>query len=234
MVLWANIEVQYTIPMLRIQTCDRLVGAFMVLLAFASFTACQSPSDMSQNDDMAQPVAKKVPFEMTDHGDTRVDNYFWMRLSDDQKKAESADAQTQDVIDYLEEENQYIDTKLAHTQPLQDKLFEEIVGRIKKDDTSVPVKDRGYWYYSRYEEGKEYGINCRKPAGEETRYEDCAGEEQVMLDQNELAEGHDYFAVGGMGVSDDNRILAFGVDTVSRRQLQRSLQGLADGRDAVR
>ena len=146
---------------------------------------------MSHNDEMAAPVAKKVPLELTEHGDTRVDNYFWMRLSDDQKNAETADAQTQDVIDYLEEENKYIDSKLAHTQPLQEKLFDEIVGRIKKDDTSVPVKDRGYWYYSRYEEGKEYAINCRKPAGEETRYEECAGEEEVMLDQNELAEGHD-------------------------------------------
>ena len=74
--------------MLRLQTCDRLAGAFVVLFAMASLTACQSPSDMSQNDDMAAPVAKKVPFEMTDHGDTRVDNYFWMRLSDDQKKAQ--------------------------------------------------------------------------------------------------------------------------------------------------
>ena len=218
-----------TILMLRTQTLDRTAGAFLALFAIASFTACQSPSDMSQNDDMAAPVAKKVPLELTDHGDTRLDNYFWMRLSDDQKNAETADAQTQDVVDYLEEENKYIDGKLAHTMPLQEKLFDEIVGRIKKDDRSVPVKDRGFWYYTRYTEGKEYAINCRKPAGEETKYEECTGAEEVMLDQNELAEGHDYFAVGGMGVSDDNRILAFGVDTVSRRQYNVHFKDLETG-----
>ena len=111
------------------------------------------------------PVAKKVPFEMTEHGDTRVDDYFWMRLSDAQKEAETPDAQTQEVLDYLAAENDYIDSKLAHTEALQQKLFDEIVGRIKKDDRSVPVRNRGYWYYTRYEEGKEYAINCRKAAG---------------------------------------------------------------------
>ena len=215
--------------MLRLQTCDRLAGAFVVLFAMASLTACQSPSDMSQNDDMAAPVAKKVPFEMTDHGDTRVDNYFWMRLSDDQKKAESADAQTQDVIDYLEEENQYIDDELAHTQPLQDKLFDEIVGRIKKDDTQRAGQGPRLLVLLPLRRRQGVRINCRKPAGEETKYEECTGEEQVMLDQNELAEGHDYFAVGGMGVSDDNRILAFGVDTVSRRQYNVHFKDLQTG-----
>ena len=176
------------------------------------FTACQTSNDMSQSDDAVAPVAKKVPFEMTEHGDTRVDDYFWMRLSDGQKEAETPDAQTQDVLDYLSAENDYIDSKLAHTEGLQQTLFDEIVGRIKKDDRSVPVRNRGHWYYSRYEEGKEYAINCRKPAGDEVRYEDCAGEEEVMFDQNEMAEGHDYFAMGGMRVSDDNNLVAFGVD----------------------
>ena len=144
---------------------------------------------MSHNDDAMAPMAKKVPFEMTEHGDTRVDNYFWMRLSDAQKEAETPDAQTQEVLDYLAAENDYIDGKLAHTEGLQEKLFDEIVGRIKKDDRSVPVRNRGYWYYTRYEEGKEYAINCRKPAGDEVKYEDCTGAEEVLLDQNVLAEG---------------------------------------------
>ena len=174
-------------------------------------------------------MAKKVPFEMTEHGDTRVDDYFWMRLSDAQKEAETPDAQTQDVLDYLAAENDYIDSKLAHTEGLQQTLFDEIVGRIKKDDRSVPVRNRGYWYYSRYEEGKEYAINCRKPAGDEVRYVDCAGEEEVMFDQNVMAEGHDYFAMGGMRVSDDNNLVAFGVDTVSRRQYTVRFKDLSTG-----
>ena len=99
--------------------------------------------------------------ELTDHGDTRVDDYFWMRLSDEQKKAETPDAQTQDVLDYLAEENAYIDGALAHTEGLQDQLFDEIVGRIKKDDRSVPVKDRGYWYYTRYRRGQ--GVRHQLP-----------------------------------------------------------------------
>ena len=193
------------------------------------FTACQTSNDMSHSDDAVAPAAKMVPFELTLHGDTRVDNYFWMRLSDAQKEAETPDAQTQDVLDYLDAENDYIDSKLAHTEALQQKLFDEIVGRIKKDDRSVPVRNRGNWYYTRYEKGKEYAINCRKPAGDEVKYEDCEGAEEVMLDQNVLAEGYDYFAVGGMRVSDDNRLLAFGVDTVSRRQYTVRFKDLTTG-----
>jgi oligopeptidase B len=215
--------------MTRVLSPATALTAFCALFLAVFFTACQTSNDMSNSDDAQAPVAKKVPFEMTLHGDTRVDNYFWMRLSDAQKEAETPDAQTQEVLDFLEAENAYIDGKLAHTDALQQTLFDEIVGRIKKDDQSVPVRNRGYWYYTRYEEGKEYAISCRKKAGAETRYEECTGEEEVMLDQNPLAEGHDYFAVGGMGVSDDNRLLAFGVDTVSRRQYTVHFKDLTTG-----
>lgn len=194
------------------------------------FAACSNQDqNMSNTATTAAPVAKKIPLELTEHGDTRTDNYFWMRLSDAQKEAETPDAQTQDVLDYLAAENDYIDASLAHTQGLQEQLYDEIVARIKKDDRSVPVKDRGFWYYTRFEEGKEYAINCRKPAGTEVKYEDCAGEEEVMVDQNVLAEGFDYFALGGMRVSDDNRLLAFGVDTVSRRQYTVRFKNLVTG-----
>ena len=184
---------------------------------------------MSKTAKTQAPVAKKVPLELTEHGDTRVDDYFWMRLSDEQKSAETPDAQTQDVLDFLAAENDYIGETMNHTEALQQTLFDEIVGRIKKDDRSVPVKDRGFWYYSRYEEGKEYAINCRKPAGSETKYEECTGEEQVMMDQNVMAEGHDYFAMGGMGISDNNNLMAFGVDTVSRRQYTVRFKDLTTG-----
>lgn len=215
--------------MIRVLSRATALTAFCALFLAVFFTACQTSNDMSNSDDATAPVAKKVPFEMTLHGDTRVDNYFWMRLSDAQKEAETPDEQTQEVLDFLEAENAYIDGKLAHTETLQQTLFDEIVGRIKKDDQSVPVRNRGYWYYTRYEEGKEYAISCRKKAGEETRYDECTGEEEVMLDQNPLAEGHDYFAVGGMGVSDDNRLMAFGVDTVSRRQYTVHFKDLTTG-----
>ena len=159
---------------------------------------------------LAPPDAAKKPYEMTIHGDTRVDNYYWMRLSDEQKSAQTYDEHTQEVVDYINLENEYIQGSLAHTKKFQDHLFNEIIGRIKKDDETVPYLKNGYYYYSRYEEKKEYAIYCRKKGF-------LDAEEEVMLDGNELAEGYDYFAVGGMSVSPDNNWLAYGIDTLSRR-----------------
>jgi len=159
---------------------------------------------------LSTPDAVKKPYEMTIHGDTRVDNYYWMRLSDEQKSAQTYDEHTQEVVDYINLENEYIQGSLAHTKKFQDHLFNEIIGRIKKDDETVPYLKNGYYYYSRYEEKKEYAIYCRKKGF-------LDAEEEVMLDGNELAEGHDYFAVGGMSVSPDNNWLAYGIDTLSRR-----------------
>ena len=147
---------------------------------------------------------------MTIHGDTRVDNYYWMRLSDEQKSAQTYDEHTQEVVDYINLENEYTQGSLSHTKKFQDHLFNEIIGRIKKDDETVPYLKNGYYYYSRYEEKKEYAIYCRKKGS-------LDAEEEVMLDGNELAEGYDYFAVGGMSVSPDNNWLAYGIDTLSRR-----------------
>ena len=159
---------------------------------------------------LSTPDAVKKPYEMTIHGDTRVDNYYWMRLSDEQKSAQTYDEHTQEVVDYINLENEYIQGSLAHTKKFQDHLFNEIIGRIKKDDETVPYLKNGYYYYSRYEEKKEYAIYCRKKGF-------LDAEEEVMLDGNELAEGYDYFAVGGMSVSPDNNWLAYGIDTLSRR-----------------
>ena len=156
------------------------------------------------------PDVVKKPYEMTIHGDTRVDNYYWMRLSDEQKSAQTYDAHTQEVVNYINLENEYTQESLSHTKKFQDHLFNEIVGRIKKDDETVPYLKNGYYYYSRYEEKKEYAIYCRKKGS-------LDAEEEVILDGNELAEGYDYFAVGGMSVSPDNNWLAYGIDTLSRR-----------------
>ncbi|MBQ4802097.1 S9 family peptidase [Aquimarina sp. MMG015] len=157
------------------------------------------------------PVAKKVAEELIAHDDTRVDNYFWMRLSDDQKNADTPDAQTQDVLDYLNAENDYKDAAMKHTDSLQKTLFDEIVGRIKKDDSSVPYNDNGYSYYTRFEKGMDYALYCRK------KLEDNATEE-IMLNAPKMAEGLAYFALGGISISSNNKMLSYGVDTVSRRR----------------
>ena len=156
------------------------------------------------------PDVAKKPHEMTIHGDTRVDDYYWMRLTDEQKSAKEKDSHTQEVVDYIDAENDYTESRLKHTKKFQDKLFDEIVDRIKKDDESVPYLDNGYFYYTRYEKGKEYAIHCRKK-------ESLDGEEEILLDENVLAKGHDYFAVGGLDVSPDNQWMSYGVDLVSRR-----------------
>ncbi|MGB1216398.1 MAG: oligopeptidase B, partial [Saprospiraceae bacterium] len=156
------------------------------------------------------PIAEKKDSVLTIHDDTRVDPYFWMRLTDEQKKAEKPDEQTQKVLDYLNAENKYTETALKHTEGFQGELYEEIVGRIKQTDESVPYKNNGYWYYTKYEEGKEYPIHCRKK-------ESLDAEEEVMLNVNELAEGKEYYAASGLQVSPNNKILAFGEDDVSRR-----------------
>ena len=156
------------------------------------------------------PDVAKKPHEMTNHGHTRVDDYYWMRLSDDQKSAEQKDTHTQEVVNYIEAENDYTENRLKHTRKFQDDLFNEIVGRIKKDDESVPYLDNGYFYYTRYEKGKEYAIHCRKKGSLDSV-------EEILLDENVLSKGHDYFAVGGMDISPDNQWMSYGVDLVSRR-----------------
>ena len=145
------------------------------------------------------PIAAKKPKDLTIHGHTRVDEYFWLN-----------DRENPEVIDYLKAENDYTKAIMADTEGFQDKLYKEMRSRIKEDDTSVPYKDNGYWYYTRYEEGKEYAIHCRKKDSME-------GTEEILLNENELAEGHDYFSAGGLNVSDDNKWMSYSVDTVSRR-----------------
>ncbi len=157
------------------------------------------------------PVAEKKPKELTIHGDTRVDDYFWLR-----------ERENPEVIAYLEAENAYTDAMLEHTKPLQEKLYEEIVGRIKQTDESVPYFWNGYHYYTRFEEGKEYPIYCRKKGS-------MQADEEIMLDVNKMAEGYDYYQVVGLEVSPDNTWLAFGVDTVSRRKYTIYFKNLKTG-----
>ncbi len=157
------------------------------------------------------PVAKKVAKELTTHGDTRIDNYYWMN-----------DRKNPEVIAHLEAENTYKDVVLKHTESLQKSLFDEIKSKIKQEDESVPYKKNGYYYYSRVMPEKEYDLNCRKKGSLES-------EEKVILDENEMAEGHEYFRVGGLSVSPDNKLVAYGVDTVSRRKYTIHFKNLETG-----
>ena len=154
---------------------------------------------MSTNQKLKAPKAKKIAKELSIHGDTRIDNYYWLNDREDQK-----------VIDYLNAENTYREGVMAHTTDFQATLFKEIVGRIKQTDMSVPYKKDGYFYFTRYEEGKEYPIHARKK-------ETLEAPEEIMLNVNDLAKDFDYYAVSGTSVSTNNQLLAFGEDTVSRR-----------------
>lgn len=168
------------------------------------------------------PVAKKIGKKLTVHGDIRTDNYYWMKLSDDQKNAKDLDSQSQEVVDYLNAENEYTGAIMSSSVKLQDTLFKEIVGRIKQTDMSVPYIDNGYYYITRYEEGQEYPIISRKK-------ESLVNTEEIMLDVNILAKPYEFYQIGGSSVSPDNNILAYGEDVVSRRKYTIRFKDLSSG-----
>ncbi|WBU88897.1 S9 family peptidase [Cellulophaga omnivescoria] len=157
------------------------------------------------------PVAKKVPKELIKHNDVRIDDYYWLNNREDKE-----------VIAYLEQENTYYNTLTAHTKDFQKTLFNEMKERIKEDDSSVPYKLNGYWYETRYELGKEYPIYSRKK-GEET------AAEEIIFNCNDLAIGHDYFNLSGIAISPNNKLAAFGVDIVSRREYTIRIKNLETG-----
>lgn len=177
---------------------------------------------MKENE-IKSPVANKRPHSIEKHGDVRIDNYYWMRLSDEQKEAEEKDELSLEVLSYLNQENDYTKAVMKHTEAFQEKLFQEMKGRIKETDQSVPVKDNGYWYYTRFEEGKDYAFYCRKK-------DSLDNEEEVMIDGPALAEGKSYWALGGMTVSPNNDWIAYGVDEISRRVYRVFFKELATGK----
>ncbi|MEW4925424.1 S9 family peptidase [Algibacter sp. 2305UL17-15] len=146
------------------------------------------------------PIANKAPKELIAHGDSRIDNYYWLN-----------DRENQEVIDYLNAENDYTKAIMEHTEDFQEQLFEEMKGRIKEDDTSVPYKLNGYWYQTRFEKGKDYPIYIRKK-------ETLEAPEELLFDCNKMAKEHAYFKLGGISISPDNTMAAFSTDTLSRRQ----------------
>ncbi len=168
------------------------------------------------------PVAEKNPTILTKHGDVRIDNYYWMKLSDEQKMAETPDEHTAKVVAYLEAENKYRDQMTSHLQGFQETLFEEIKARIKQDDASVPYKSNGYYYITRYETDQEYPIYARKK-------DSLDNPEEIMLNMNVLAKPYSYYKISARKVSTDNKILAYGEDTVSRRQYTLRFKNLETG-----
>ncbi len=174
------------------------------------------------------PVAATRPHVVTaPHGARRDDPYYWLR--DDDRKDPA-------VIEYLDAENAYADALLAPLKPLRSVLYDEIVARIKPDDSTVPVRERGWWYYTRFETGKDYPIHARRPdhAGADSAGMLAASQtpdagEHVLLDVNALAAGHDYFSVGDWAVSPDNRLLAWAEDDVGRRQYVVRIKNLDTG-----
>ena len=157
-------------------------------------TGCTVTS--KENSEVAEtlqpPKAEKIPEELTANGNKRIDNYYWMKLSEAQRDTDVKDEQTAKVINYLNEENTYLAANLEHTKALQDKLYNEMVGRIKQNDESVPYKNNGYWYYSRFKKGQEYPIHCRRKGT-------MSAAEEILLDVNELSKGHSYYSVQGLG-----------------------------------
>jgi oligopeptidase B len=186
------------------------IKTFLMLAGTTLMLACTNQTTKEKPMRPDAPVAAKADSILKEHGQTRVDQYFWMRLSDEQKRADTPDTHTQQVLDYLNAENDYTKTVMSQTEDLQQKLYDEIVGRIKQTDESVPYLSNGYWYYTRYEEGGEYPIYCRKNGTLEAN-------EEIIINVNELAKGYEYYSAGSINVSPDNKILSFAEDTLSRR-----------------
>jgi oligopeptidase B len=157
------------------------------------------------------PVAKIAPHETVIHGDLRVDNYFWMR-----------DRSDPDVLAYLTAENRYMEELMEPTRDLQQRLYNEILGRIKEDDLSVPVKRDDYYYYSRTEQGKAYALYCRKRGGPD-------GPEEILLDANVLAAGQKYFRVGNFAISPNHLLLAYSTDVEGDETYTIRVKDLATG-----
>ena len=164
------------------------------------------------NLNITPPVADVAPYQHKIHDHIRIDPYYWLNERDSPQ-----------VLDYIHRENDYYQKMTAHTQPLQEKLYKEMRSRLKEDESSVPYFYNGYWYITRYEEGKDYPIYSRKKGL-------LTAAEEVLFDCNKMAQGLDYFQLVGISISPDNTKVAFGVDTFSRRQYTIKVKDLNSGK----
>lgn len=183
----------------------------LFFLFILSGGALMNVGNAVQAQDPDAPRASEKSYAITMHGHTRMDEFYWLR-----------ERENPDVISYLNQENEYTKNKMADVEELEQKLFDETVARIKQNDQSVPYTWNGFVYYTRYEEGQQYPVYCRKSLEPESK-------EQVMLDVNQLAEGKSYCSVIGLAVSPDNQLLAFGVDYQGRRKYNVHVKNLETG-----
>jgi oligopeptidase B len=190
-------------------TTRRILVAFAVVITLPFSANAQQQLDPAA---AKPPIAKKNPKSSTIHGDTRIDDYFWLR----EKK-------NPEVTAYLNAENAYAEAVLKPTVSLQEKLYSEMLGRIKQTDDTVPARRDDYWYYSRTEQGKQYPIHCRKRGSLDAK-------EEVILDVNDLAKGQKFLSVGAFAVSDDHNLLAFATDTTGFREYTLYVKDLRTGK----
>ena len=167
--------------------------------------------DMKKNE-IIEPRAEKINKIMTMHNHERIDEFYWLNERGNPK-----------VIDYLNSENDYRNSYMKDYKGLENELFEEIKSRIKEDDSSVPYLDNGYYYYTRFEKGKQYPIYCRKK-------DNLKNDEEILIDVNKISQGHEYFRIGGIDISPNNKIMAYSVDTISRRLYTVHFKNLETGK----
>jgi len=189
---------------------------YLILLFIPLLPGCKNTNNkMTERsrwpENITPPVAAKITKELTAHNDTRRDDYYWLN-----------DRTNKEVIGYLEAENAYTNSMMEGTKDLQAKLFAEMKSRIKEKDESLPFFKNGYWYYNKFEEGYQYPVTARKK-------ESLSANEEVLLDQNKMAEGYKYFSVGGYTVSDNNELIAYTTDPVSRRLYNLQFKNLKTG-----
>ena len=193
----------------------------IAIVLLTIFIGCNQKNKIVKKDfnfpaNITAPDVEKRPKNFNLHGDKRLDNYDWLN-GYFYKNIDSSK-----IVDYLLAENKYTDTMLHSTKDFQKLLYTEMKSRIKEKDESVPLYENGYYYYTRVEEGKDYYLYCRKK-------ESLKGKEEILLDVNKMAEGHGYFSAAGFEVSPDNKLLIYGIDTLSRRQYKLYIKNLETG-----
>lgn len=184
------------------------ITAFIILILLSG---CKGKTKMNQEQEFDPPKAEIKKYQHKTHNDIRVDEFYWLNNPDNPE-----------VIDYLERENDYYKKSTKHLKGLENKLFSEMRGRIKEDDSSVPYFYNGFWYITRYEKNKQYPIYTRKK-------QDLSSREEILFDCNELARGYDYFRLVGINISPDNKKVVFGIDTLSRRKYTLMVKNLVSG-----
>jgi len=188
----------------------KLSSGLVWVVLFSLLFSWYCTTAVAQN--VSPPIAEKIPKVDTSFGDIRIDNYFWLR-----------DKNNPEVIKYLQAENKYTETVMKPTEKLQEKLYKEMLSRIKETDLSVPEKIDDYYYYTREEKGKQYKIYCRKKSSLDAK-------EEILLDANELARGHNYLDVGVYKVSPDHQLLAYSIDTTGAEDFTLYFKDLNTGK----